>query len=136
MYAINATDYEDKKLKEWRDEYIKNPIYKKVMISFMGYKELSGSIVDGYIMGVCQSTHTAESYDWVQSRIYLDLGCKKMPKLFRDAVLWHEFCHAWTVAEESDGSGHRMNFRNRRRENTVYWLCDILLKLIGWIWVR
>lgn len=122
-------------LDEWRNEYIKDCIYSTFKLVYKGLTELGGSDVDGYRMGICRTFKTTNK-TWCQCKIYLDMGCHSMPTFFHDAVLWHEFCHAWCQAEIYENQNHRKEFKIRRRKKPLYWIGDMLLKWIGWIWVR
>lgn len=126
---------EQNTLDKWKEEYINECIYESLDIIYMGFKELGGSVVDGYRMGVCKTLKTTDK-SWCDCRIFLDNGCVTMPKYFHDSVLWHEFCHAWCQAEIYDNQGHRKEFKIRRRKKPLYWIGDMLLKWIGGIWVR
>lgn len=118
----------------WTKEYITKCIYKNLDIFYVGFDELGGSIVDGYRMGICKTIKT-EDKTWCKCKIYYDMGCAKMPSIFRRSVLWHEFCHAWCQAEIFENKKHRKEFKIRRRKKPIYWIGDMLLKWIGWIWV-
>lgn len=127
--------YEQNKLDKWSLEYINRNIYNVFEISFQNYEELGGSTVDGYRMGICK---TYKSVNLLSCRCYisLDTGCIKMPDFFFNSVLWHEFCHAWCQVEIYENQRHRKEFKIRRRKKPLYWIGDMLLKWIGWIWVR
>ena len=122
-------------LDSWTKQYITKCIYKNLDIFYVGFDELGGSIVDGYRMGLCKTLKT-EDKTWCQCKIYYDMGCGKMPSFFRQSILWHEFCHAWCQAEIFENQNHRKEFKIRRRKKPLYWIGDMLLKWIGWIWVR
>lgn len=118
-------------LREWQQKYIKTPDI--VSIAF-GYKELA--ISSGWRMGYTKcriATFGDGKVKWVESTIWLDNGCIKCPDIFRDAVLWHEFCHVWDAVEEAHVD-HCLGFYRKLFKKPVYAICDILLKFIGWIW--
>lgn len=118
-------------LREWKKEYIKTPDI--VSIAF-GYKELA--IKNGWRMGYtdCRiAIYGNGEVIWIEGNIWLDNGCLKCPAIFRDAVLWHEFCHVWDAVEEVHVD-HCLGFYRKLFRKPVYAICDILLKFIGWIW--
>lgn len=115
---------------EWEHDYIKNSQFENNVIVFGGYKELA--IRDGFRMGRCECTWI-ESKKWIQATIYLDDDHTKCPTFFRDATLWHEFCHAWEACEMVHVD-HCLEFQKRKWKKPVYVIGDIVLKLIGWMW--
>ena len=102
-----------------------------------GFIELGGSAKDGYRMGQCTQVKyvSQATHEWTpRSTMYLDEGMAKAPTYFQESVLWHEFCHARAFNEDMESNDHDAHFREYRRQKTGYWLCDMLLKAIGFIW--
>lgn len=120
-------------LDEWKTKY---SLPGEVL--WAGYKELGGSIKDGYRMGQCNYYKYVNSQNqWMpRSEIYLDIGMADAPQFFQMCTLWHEMAHARAYNEDGVSNDHDAMFRKYRRENTAYWLGDLLLKLIGGIWCR
>lgn len=126
MTAIDAQTL----LSQWQAEY-------RVPgdILWCGYIELGGSASDGYRMGQCTQAKYMRLGEWVaRSTIYLDEGMEKAPRFFQESVLWHEFAHARAFNEDMKSNDHDATWRRYRRERTKYWIGDMVLKVIGWIW--
>lgn len=123
------TDYPDEQsaIDTWTREYIGG---KNLDCFFKGYIELA--ISDGYRMGCCRC-EWSPTVKKVKAEIWLDDDHAKVPQFFRDAVLWHEFCHYWDCVE-SFHVDHCMGFRRKKWRKPAYALGDLLLKFIGWIW--
>lgn len=118
-------------IREWKQKYIKTP--NIVSIAF-GYKELA--IKNGWRMGYTECGITkcgSGELKMLYGTIWLDYGCLKCPDIFRDAVLWHEFCHIWDATEKLHVD-HCKGFYRKLFRKPVYAICDILLKFIGWLW--
>ena len=115
-------------LDEWCDQYIDEEWNHQV--TFEGYKELA--LPDGFRMGMITCSFYKES-DKVVGKIWLDDDHSKCPTFFRDAVLWHEFCHYWDAVEHMHAD-HCENFHKKKLKKPLYALGDVVLKLIGWVW--
>ena len=115
-------------LDEWCDQYIDEEWNHQV--TFEGYKELA--LPDGFRMGMITCYFYKKS-DKVVGKIWLDDDHSKCPTLFRDAVLWHEFCHYWDAVELMHAD-HCENFHKKKLKKPLYAFGDVVLKLIGWIW--
>ena len=82
---------EQKMIDRWIKEFI--PSGKPSgSCTFEDYIELA--ITDGFRMGYCRCEYS-RSRNHVEGHIWLDDDHAKCPTFFRDAVLWHEFCHVW-----------------------------------------
>lgn len=122
---------EQEQLYEWKNKYCPNDL---LTIRFIGYEELA--ITDGFRMGKCQA-YWGKDVDgnllWMRCDIYLDDDHEKCPKFFRDATLWHEFCHAWDAIDNIHVD-HCSKFQRKKWKKPAYAIGDIVLKLIGWVW--
>ena len=130
MAAIDAQTL----LSQWKAEY-------KVPgdILWGGYVELGGNVSDGYRMGQCNYARYLRpgTAEWVpRSTIYLDEGMEDAPRFFQESTLWHEFAHSNAYNEDMESDDHNAHFREYRRRKTKYWIGDMVLKLIGWIWCK
>ena len=94
--------------------------YDGYQVVFRGYHNLGKNTY-----GRCMYTN--------RTRCDIALG-KKYPwdsrPLFREAVLYHEACHAKLFLEDGKGNGHDAEFRKLRRANKKYWIADIIMKLL------
>lgn len=111
----------------WTREYIGG---RYLNCFFKGYIELA--ISDGYRMGYCRCEWNP-TVKKVKGEIWLDDDHAKVPQIFRDAVLWHEFCHYWDCVEMFHVD-HCTGFQRKKWKKPAYALGDLLLKFIGWIW--
>lgn len=120
-------------LSSWQGEYC-----VPGEILWNGYAELGGSVKSGYRMGRCDYTRYVKADGSVgyRSTIYLDDGMRNAPDFFQMSVLYHEFSHARAYNEDGVNNDHDATFRKYRREKPAYWLGDMLMKWIGWIWCR
>lgn len=128
------TDTEQDKLAVWTFKYIGEKVYERTYVTFEGYKELA--ITNGFRMGYCECSWVELSttgYKWLRGKIWLDDDHAKCPKFFRDATLWHEFCHVWDACEQLHVD-HCGNFQLKKLRKPWYAIGDVVLKLIGWIW--
>ena len=117
-------------LNEWTKRYITNNYGNLGRVTFEGYTELA--ISDGFCMGHCRCIMNMVEHT-VEGEIWLDDDHSKCPKFFRDAVLWHEFCHYWDAVELMHVD-HCENFQKKKLKKPLYAIGDVVLKLIGWIW--
>lgn len=113
---------------EWCEKYIETDWQSEC--KFCGYKELA--ITNGFCMGYIECWWD-DYYKAVNGLIWLDDDHAKCPEFFRDAVLWHEFCHFWDCVEEMHVD-HCGIFQKKKFKKPLYAIGDIVLKLIGWIW--
>lgn len=122
---------EQEMLDQWKQEFFQYP--RQCDIIFEGYKELS--IPDGYRMGYCECKWwmSNDRLFYMVGKIWLDDDHANCPQLFRDAVLWHEFCHVEDACEYRHVD-HCLGFQRRKWRKPKYAFADVLLKLIGWIW--
>lgn len=120
---------EQKMINDWIKEFI--PSGKPSgSCTFESYIELA--ISDGFRMGYCRCEYS-RSRNYVEGHIWLDDDHAKCPTFFRDAVLWHEFCHYWDCVEYFHVD-HCTAFQSKKWKKPLYALGDVILKLIGWIW--
>ena len=106
-------------------------------VIWCGFKELGGSVSDGYTSGRCEYKATVSgNVREMRSDIYLDTGMRDAPAFFRTCVLWHEFCHANAYNEDGIDDSHNSRFLKYRKRKILYWLGDCIFKAINWIWVK
>lgn len=69
-----------------------------------------------------------------RSRTRCDIQLGDMPwdkhPLFREATLWHEACHAKLYLEDGENNSHDREFRKLRRTKKLYWLADLVMKIV------
>lgn len=124
----NITNTEEQLLLDkWMDQY--TPGQKKDCW-FMGYRELI--ITDGWRMGYIRCSWN-RSTGKVHGEIWLDDDHAKCPRYFRDAVLWHEFCHWWDCVRNLHVD-HCSTMQRLKWRKPGYYLADVFLKIFGWIW--
>ena len=123
----------DALLRQWQVEY-------KVPgdIIWGGYEELGGSAKVGYTMGLCRYTKYLDAANvWTgRSTIFLDTGMRRAPDFFKTCVLYHEFSHANAYNEDLENDAHNAHFRAYRRRKKLYWIGDMLAKLLSPIWCK
>lgn len=120
-------------LRTWQSEYSVPDA-----IVWGGYVDLNyaGGVGITYGRTMCTLTIYQNGSKSCVSTIYLDEDMQKAPVFFRECVLWHEFCHANAFNEDGDSDAHNAHFREYRRRKALYWIGDMLFKLIGPIWCR
>lgn len=120
-------------LDDWAERYM--PEYTDIAyVKFVCYKELA--ITDGFRMGYCSANwrkNSAGKLTWMVGQIWLDDDHEKCPEYFRDAVLWHEFCHIWDACDKLHVD-HCSHFQRKKWRKPGYALADVLLKFIGGVW--
>lgn len=89
-------------------------------VTFVGYVDLGKHTYGqcAYPSRLCCAISLGQKFPW------------ETRPLFRDAVLWHEACHAKLYLEDGQSDGHRKEFKKLRRSKPVYWLADMVMKLI------
>lgn len=122
---------EQELINEWKNKYIANP--SKANIKF-AYRELA--IKNGFRMGYAKCRiykNDKFGLKLIDAIICLDDDCMNCPTIFKEAVLWHEFCHVWDATDELHVD-HCWNFQVKKWRKPKYALADCVLKLIGWVW--
>ena len=117
-------------LNEWTKRYITNVYGNLGCVTFEGYKELAVS--DGFRMGYMECKWNLSTKE-IKGKIWLDDDHSKCPEFFRNATLWHEFCHYWDCVEFLHVD-HCGNFQLKKLNKPLYAFGDVVLKLIGWVW--
>ena len=96
--------------------------------------ELQINMAYGFRVGQTKTYYMSAEPEERWSEIYLNIPKRLPPIWVKEAVLWHEFCHAklWVANEYL---GHGSEFKKMIRTNKKYWLIDIfVVKLFGWYW--
>lgn len=105
------------------------------VIRWCGYTELGGSLSTGHRNGECRYFRVWSSDGtYPRSDIYLDEEHGQAPRFFQRCTLWHEFCHANAYNEDMESDEHNAHFREYRRRKPLYWIGDMVYKLIGVVW--
>lgn len=105
------------------------------VVRWCGYTELGGSLSAGHRNGECRYFKVWSSDGvYPRSDIYLDEEHGQAPRFFQRCTLWHEFCHANAYNEDMESDEHNAHFREYRRRKPLYWIGDMVYKLIGVVW--
>ena len=107
---------------------------EKIILGWMDEK----SIPHKHFTGIeikCMSDHKTR---WVLGRctwytndtfkIFLDEKTLGLPKKCLDAVLWHEFCHAWDYWENRGMDSHGKRFYSYFLSRKWVWVWDLVAK--------
>lgn len=125
---MTSTELMQSMLDEWSFKYIVGTKFTDREVTFIDFTELA--MTDGFRMGYirCYWNNT-----FIRGEVWLDDDHTKCPTFFRDAVLWHEFCHYWDACEMKHVD-HCWDFQKKKLRKPLYALGDVVLKLIGWWW--
>ena len=60
----------------------------------------------------------------------LDIKLFKMPDYLIESVIWHEYCHVWTMQELGKQYGHGKEFKIRQRTDFRHWLGQLIASFV------
>lgn len=89
-------------------------------VTFVGYVDLGKKTYGqcAYASRLCCAISLGQKFPWDER------------PLFREAVLYHEACHAKLFLEDGQTNGHDKEFKKLRRAKPLYWIADMVMKLV------